>query len=456
LGNFYIRSKKLLVMNPSSVSGSGEPHSASIGDLAKVTTVASIGSLIEFFDLFIGGLAASIAWPTLFFPEIAPGLGVAASYSTLAVTYLVRPLGGFVFGHVGDRRGRKSVLVWTLVLTGVGIGGVALVPSYAAIGLLAPIVVIILRACQGLGLGGEWGGAATWVAEFAAKSKWRTFWTSWIQAVAIIGSSLASLAFAIVGAGMSHADLVSYGWRIVFGIGALVVLVGALVRYATRESPLFEQLKQKKAIVKLPAVTVFKERGGALLLLAVASIPTLGVVNIVISPFTISWLTALNVNPVVVAEDIAIAGAVATLTHIVGGIIGSITGRKRLILLISSLTYIVLLYPYYIWIGSRNLTLILVAIVLFEALPRPGAGVLPAILTDYFLTKYRASGSGQAYQIGTLIVGVIVGFVLPALVIAFKGPAGAAPYVLGVYGICSAASLAVAAIYLRDVEELPA
>ena len=424
-------------------------------DAFKVTLAATIGTLIEFYDLFIAGLAAAIAWPQLFFPQSNLGLAAAASVSAYAVTLLVRPLGAFVFGHIGDRVGRKQTMIWTLVLMGVGVLGVALTPAYATIGVLAPALVIIFRILQGLGLGGEYGGAASWVAEVTARSKWRPFWTSWIQADAVGGSVLAAFAFTLTGMYMSQADVVSYGWRLIFIAGAVGIAFAGLIRFQLTESPLFERLKLNKTIAKLPSIQVLQTNWKAVMALAVMALPTLGIVNLVISPFSVQYLAALRVNTTVVTEYIVLSGLIATALHILGGIVSSITGKKRIIMILSSLSYAVLVFPYFYLLGTKSYTLILLALILLYAVPRPGAAVIPAMLTDYFETKYRISGSGLAYQIGSLIIGIIVSFLIPLLISTQGGAIGAVPYVAALYLMVSVASLLVTVFYLKDIRDLP-
>jgi MFS family permease len=422
----------------------------------KVTVAAVLGTLIEFYDLFISGIAAAIAWPQLFFPQSNAAVAAAASMSAFAVAFLARPLGAFIFGHVGDRVGRKTTMIWTLTLMGVGLLGVALTPTYATIGVLAPALVIVFRILQGIGVGGEYGGAASWIAEVVAKSKWRTAWTSFVQADAVGGFLLAFLAFTVAGYYMSNADLVSYGWRIIFIVGAVGIVIAGVIRVQLSESPLFQALKQRRAVAKVPSIEVLRRNWKRLLLLAVVTVPTNGVGNIVISPFSVQYLAALKMETVSVTMYVTIASIISVAVHIVGGVLASITGKKRLLLVLANLWYIIWIIPYFYLLGTKSLPLIFIAVTLLYAVPRPGAACIPAVLTESFETKYRISGSGLAYQIGSFIVGVIISFVVPAFIAFGGGPIGAVPYVAASYLIASVAAMMVAAFYVKDISELPA
>ena len=420
----------------------------------KVTIAAVLGTLIEFYDLFISGIAAAIAWPQLFFPQANAAVAAAASMSAFAVAFLARPLGAFIFGHFGDRLGRKTTMIWTLTLMGIGLLGVALTPTYATIGVLAPTSVIVFRILQGIGVGGEYGGAASWIAEVTAKSKWRTFWTSFVQADAVGGFLLSFLAFTVAGWYMSNADLVSYGWRIIFISGAVAIVIAGIIRVRLSESPLFQVLKQKKAVAKVPSIEVIRRNWKLLILLGVMTVPTNGVGNIVISPFSVQYLGALKVDTVAVTAYVTIASLISVAVHIAGGVLASMTGKKRLLLVLGNLWYIIWIFPYFYLLGTKSLPLIFMAVALLYAVPRPGAACIPAVLTESFETKYRISGAGLAYQTGSLIVGIIISAVVPAFIAFGGGPIGAVPYVAASYLIASVAAMIVAAFYVKDIREL--
>ena len=425
-----------------------------VSDAVKVTAAATIGTTVDFFDLYIAGFAAAIAWPTAFFPQSDAVVAAAGAMSAYGATYLMRPLGAFLFGHVGDRVGRKSSLVWSLVIMGVGVLGVAVMPTYATIGIWAPALVVVFRLLQGLGLGGEYGGAVSWIAEFAAKSKWRTFWTSWMHGAGILGTLLSSLAFWIVGSYMSNADLVSYGWRIVFLFGTGVVVIAAVIRVKTSESPLFQEAMKKKKLAKLPAVEVLKCQWKKILLLMMAVGPPNTVIGFIISPFSVQYLTALKVDPVTVAFYLTLAAIPMLIMHEVFGVISSMIRKKRILLMLGSTVFILIIYPYFYLLGTKSAALILLGLILIEVVPRFGASPIAAIISDNFETKYRASGTGLVNSFSSLESGLIVSFVLPPMIVFAGGVIGAVPYVAALWILVMCVPSILSASRLKDIQEL--
>jgi MFS family permease len=423
-------------------------------EAVKVTVAATVGALIDFYDLYIAGFAAAVAWPITFFPQTNPALAAAGAMGAYGATYLMRPLGSFLFGHVGDRLGRRTTLVWSLVLMGVGVLGVAVTPTYATIGMTAPVLVVIFRLFQGLGLGGECGGAVSWVAEFAAKSKWRTFWTSWLQAAPIMGTMLSSLAFWIVSTNMSNADLVSYGWRMIFLVGVAGVLVAGIIRVKTFESPLFQEALRKKALAKLPSVDVLKSQWKKIFVIMIAIGPSNTLLGFIISPFSVQYLTALKVDTVTVASFLTLVSIPMLVMHALGGVLSSVIRKKALLLILSNILLGAFVIPYFYLLGTKSLLLIFLALLLFEVVPRFGAATMPAITSDYFETKYRASGSGLAQNFSTWESGVIVSLLFPQVILFAGGVIGAVPYVIALWILVMCVPAVIAASRLKDVHEL--
>ncbi|HEY6283885.1 MAG TPA: MFS transporter, partial [Nitrososphaerales archaeon] len=215
------------------------PSSGKISDLPRVAFAAATGSIAEYFDYGLAAPIAALVWPSVFFPQLSSTAALAASLATFGSVYLMRPFGAYLFGRFGDRVGRRAGLMWTLVLMGAGSLGLGLAPSYATVGAVAPLFLIAMRFVQGVGHGGEWGGAATWVSELASNSKRRAFWTGWITFAAPAGNLLAALAFFSLSLSMPRAEFFSYGWRILFATGAVVAASGLLIRWKFVESPLF-------------------------------------------------------------------------------------------------------------------------------------------------------------------------------------------------------------------------
>ncbi|HET7816053.1 MAG TPA: MFS transporter, partial [Sphingomicrobium sp.] len=234
--------------------------------LRRVVGSSLIGTTIEWYDFFLYGSAAALVFNKLFFPSYDPLTGTLLAFATYALGFVARPVGGIVFGHFGDRIGRKRLLMLSLVLMGVATVLIGLLPTYAQIGIWAPIALIALRLVQGFAVGGEWGGAVLMAAEHGDAAR-RGFWASWPQAGVPAGNLLAAGVLALMAGMQSEADFLAWGWRVPFVLSALLVVVGFYIRNRVAESPMFEkEIDQAEAPPKVPALEVLRERPGALVL----------------------------------------------------------------------------------------------------------------------------------------------------------------------------------------------
>ncbi len=233
-------------------------------NIIRVVAASMAGTTVEWYDFFLYGVAAAVVFPSVFFAASDPTIGTLQSLATFAIGFVARPFGGLVFGHFGDRIGRKKLLVLSLLLMGVSTFAIGLLPGYATIGVLAPILLVVLRLVQGFALGGEWGGAVLIVSEHGDPAR-RGYWASWPQAGAPGGQLLANGLLFVLAATQSKEDFVAWGWRIPFLLSAVLVLIGLYVRLAVEESPVFKEAqahaaKQAAAGVKqtMPILEVFR------------------------------------------------------------------------------------------------------------------------------------------------------------------------------------------------------
>jgi len=408
-------------------------------DLAKVAFIAVFGTTIEYYDFILAGLAAALIWPTVYYPQVPPSLALFFSIVTFALGIAVRPIGAFMFGHFGDRLGRKFVMIWTLIIMGVGTLGIILTPGYTSIGILGGILIAIFRIVQGIGIGGQWGGAAVWVIEHAKNSKKRAFWTNFVNLGVPLGLLLSSGVFLAIISSLTRDDLLNWGWRLAFVIGVLVIIIGIIVRYKFAESPIFKQIIDKGETYKLPAVVALKEQWKRIILLAV-------VFNYMISLFYIA--TAFNLGYMIrIGVDIKTAflseiiGAIVIIfAQVIGSLIGDSIGRKKVIL-IGSILSILVAYPYMILINTREATNIILAQSMFLGSEMFGYGVIGAFLPENFPTKYRNSGSSLSYQLAAPLSS-IASFLAPYFLVAYG--ASAWIYISGmIVGICLASLLAL-------------
>src|SRR3954462_9925652 len=233
------------------------------GHLRRVVLASLIGTTIEWYDFFLYGSAAALVFKKLFFPEFDPLTGTLLAFATYALGFVARPVGGIVFGHYGDRIGRKRLLMLSLVLMGIATTLIGLLPTYASIGVWAPAALIFLRLVQGFAVGGEWGGAVLLAAEHGDAAR-RGFWASWPQAGVPAGNLLAAGILALLAGVQSDSDFLAWGWRIPFLLSLILVAVGWWIRTSGAQSRPFEAALEREAPPKVPAIDVLRERPGAL------------------------------------------------------------------------------------------------------------------------------------------------------------------------------------------------
>src|SRR5690349_13619222 len=233
-------------------------------NIIRVVAASMAGTTVEWYDFFLYGVAAAVVFPTVFFPSADPAVGTLSSLATFAIGFVARPVGGLVFGHFGDRIGRKKLLVLSLLLMGVSTFAIGLLPGYATIGVLAPTLLILLRLVQGFALGGEWGGAVLIVSEHGDPAR-RGYWASWPQAGVPLGQLLANGLLFLLAAVQDEAAFLAWGWRIPFLLSAVLVLLGLWVRLSVEESPIFRAAQASAADRaaagtqdRLPIIEVFR------------------------------------------------------------------------------------------------------------------------------------------------------------------------------------------------------
>ncbi|MEJ1237314.1 MFS transporter [Chryseolinea sp. T2] len=291
---------------------------------ARILAASLIGTTIEFFDFYIYATAAVLVFPKLFFPAADPVAATLASLATFALAFFARPLGAALFGHFGDRKGRKATLVASLMTMGPSTVLIGLLPSYHTIGILAPILLALCRFGQGLGLGGEWGGAVLLATENAPKHK-KAWYGMFPQLGAPIGFLLSSGSFFILSKFLTDEQFLNYGWRIPFLASALLVWVGLYIRLKITETPDFIKIMNNQARVKVPVVTVFVRHGKVVLLGTVATITTF-LVFYLMTVFTLSWGTSALNYP---RESMLIAQMISMLFFALGIPISALIADRK-------------------------------------------------------------------------------------------------------------------------------
>jgi MFS family permease len=409
---------------------------------------ATLGSLFEWYDFFLAATAAAAVWPAIFFPaRFDPALALAISVATVGIAYFGRPAGAFVFGHFGDRYGRRSTMVWTLIVMGVSSIGTALLPPYASWGMISVAVLFFLRFLVGFAVGGESGGAFTWILEARPNSKHRGFWISWTNAVLLLGKVLGIFAFYLASTYLSRADYLAWGWRLTFAVGALLVVIGMVVRAKILESPLFRQLQARRSVLKYPAVQVLKEEGRKLFTLLwldawVSLLPAL-----VALPYSVSYLVKLGVSESFATLSVTWGTGIAVIPVLGGAFLSDYIGRVKM-QRVGAILSLAFLYPYFLLLNSLNWIWIIVAQAMIYCLDELPTGSNKALYAESFSTKYRYSGSSLSYQLGSMLTGIMVGVLLPFYLVAFGVTGAWLPIVL-----TSAAMIIIALVATFFVKE---
>lgn len=375
----------------------------------QATTASFIGTAVEWYDFYIYGTATALVFGKLFFPTASPTAGTLAAFATFWVGFLARPLGGLIFGHIGDRVGRKNVLVTTLVLMGSATTLIGLLPTYATIGAAAPVLLVLLRAVQGIAVGGEWGGAVLMATE-NAEHKRRGFAGMWVQQGSPAGSILATLVFIAVG-NLPDDAFMTWGWRIPFLLSALLVIIGLVIRLKVTESTDFEKARQQEdATPKIPVVELFRT-SRVLVLLGVGA-SAMGISSAYFTnTFVLSWATSdLGVHRQTMLDILLILAILQFLWQPLAALLAQRVGTVR-VMAGALIANIVVAVPMFLLIATRNSTLIGVGLALGVLTGCSYYALLAGFLSQAFPVKVRYTGVSLAYQLCSTIIGGSTPFV---------------------------------------------
>jgi metabolite-proton symporter len=379
---------------------------APIGRRAVIEAViaSTVGTTIEWYDFFLYGVMAALVFPTLFFPEVDPFVGQILSFLTFTAGFVARPLGGVIFGYLGDRIGRKSTLVATLLLMGLSTVAIGLLPTAATIGVAAPFLLTAFRFLQGLGVGGEWGGAVLLALEYGHRGK-RGFYASWPQAGVPLGLLTSAGVVALIQNGLSSTDFLSWGWRIPFLLSGLLIVVGLLIRVRILETPLFRQLQQTQQVAHAP-VTETLRRHGREVLLAAGSRFSENSCFYLFSTYLLAYgKDVLHVEAALLLGAVNLAAVVEIFTIPMWGVLSDHWSRKGMFRL-GSLVLIGFAGPYYALLGTRQPAAIVAAVVLSLSLGHAMLySVQASLIPELFGTRLRYTGASLGYQLAAPLAG---------------------------------------------------
>lgn len=368
--------------------------------LRRVALSSLAGTTVEYYDFLLYATMTALVFDRLFFPDSDPSTAAIAAFATLAAGYVARPLGGILFGHIGDRLGRKRTLVATMTLMGVVSFLIGCLPTYETIGRAAPLLLVLLRVGQGIAVGGEWGGATLMVAEHAKPST-RGRWNGVAQMGAALGSLLSTaVVFAL--SGLSDEALMSWGWRVPFWLSAVLLAIGLYVRSAVTESPVFIQAQEaaQGTATVMPLRAVFR-RPRPLLLTCAAGIGSFGLTAL-LSTYMISYTRNIG-YPMSDVLSSKLWGSIAVLIAIpVFSALSDRVGRRRVIMA-GAVAIVFYAYPMYALIDTRSTALLVTAVVIGQIIEGAMYGPLGAMLTEMFDTESRYTGVSLGYQLAALI-----------------------------------------------------
>jgi metabolite-proton symporter len=420
---------------------------AAVQPVSRRAVIASlVGTSIEWYDYFLYGTAASLVFNKIFFPTVDPIVGLLLAYATFALSFIIRPLGGILFSHIGDKIGRKRTLVLTLMLMGIATVLIGLLPGYHTIGNWAPILLIFLRLIQGLGIGGEWGGAVLLAVEYAPKEK-RGLFGSVPQMGVPIGLVLGTFAMSLI-ASISGDAFYSWGWRIPFILSFVLVLVGLWIRGGIDETPAFKKAKESGEIAKVPLLDTFKYQWKTVLL-AVGTKVVETAPFYILSTFVISYATGLGFEESSVLNAVAIAALVTTILIPFMGALSDRWGRKPLYIA-GTVGMILFSFPYFMLLSTgSNLWLTVACVLGLGVIWAPITAVLGTLMSEVFRTNVRYTGVTLGYQLGAALAGGTAPFIATALLARFNN----AWEPVALYMILTSVISLVAILALRETKE---
>ncbi|MEG5632982.1 MFS transporter [Enterobacter bugandensis] len=385
----------------------------------KVLIASLTGSAIEWFDYFLYGTAAALVFNKIFFPMVDPVIGLILSYLSFSLTFFIRPIGGVLFAHIGDRIGRKKTLVLTLSLMGGATVMIGLLPTYEMIGMWAPALLILMRIIQGMGIGGEWGGALLLAYEYAPEKR-KGFFGSIPQAGVTIGMLMATFIVSLMTM-FSEEDFLSWGWRIPFLLSSVLVLLGLWIRKDIDETPDFQKVKASGQVAKAPLRDTLKHHWREVLIAAGLKVVETAPFYI-FSTFVVSYATStLTYQKSQALEAVTLGALVATIMIPLMGLLSDKIGRQRMY---ATSVFILGLFivPWFMLLNTGTTWgIVLATVIAFGVLWAPVTAVLGTLCSEIFSANVRYTGITLGYQLGAALAGGTAPLIATGLLAKYDG-----------------------------------
>jgi len=413
-------------------------------EIQRVAFASAIGCVIEWYDFFLYGVVAGLVFNKLFFPNQDPFVGMLLAYATFAVGFVARPVGGIVFGHFGDRLGRKGMLVLTLLIMGIATFLIGLLPTYETAGVWAPVLLLVLRVLQGLGIGGEWGGAVLMAVEYAPKER-RGFYGSWPQIGVPAGLFLATIVVALLSQASDQAFL-DWGWRVAFLLSGLLVAVGLYIRLKILETPMFERLKTTQEQAKVPFFELWRTHAMKTIL-GMGCRFIEGVTFNIFGVYSIAYLTsALKLPRTTALIAVSIASLLMVFLIPVFGKMSDSFGRRKTYSL-GVIGIAVLAYPSFWLMNTREVPLVILAILVPFGIVYPMVyGPIAAMFSESFSTRVRYTGVSFVYQFS----GIFASGLTPLIAASLLHVGDGKPWLIAGYIVLVSAVSLVSVAFLGD------
>jgi metabolite-proton symporter len=445
-------------------AGAASPSPSTV---RKVALAACTATSIEWYDFFIYLTAAALVFPTLFFPSnISPTAGVLASFATAAGGFVARPIGGALFGHFGDRFGRKPTLVFALVLMGVASTLIGLLPTFATIGIWAAILLAVLRVCQGLAIGGQWGGAALLATEYAPEDK-RGFYGSFAQIGVPVGLILGNTIFLVLTATMSTDAFNAWGWRVPFLLSVVLIGLAMYIQLRIEDTPAYRQLQERVEQRQQeeqdgpesgqegegsPLIAVFRDHPKQVLLAAAAYIVINGTFYILVTGMLDYGTRDLGLSRTTMLTAVLISSVFQIFALPAFAAVSDRVSRRR-VYLVGAVLVAMWAFPMFWLIDTRSFVLITVGLVVGNALLSIMYGPQAALFAEMFSARVRYSGASMGYQLGSVVAGGLSPFIMTSLLAATGSSMSVAVYIVVMAVISFGAVYLITETYEDEMSE---